>query len=81
MLALPTTDWRETPFTTAQALAEAPAKAQWVEQEGVDHVFTHFSLALRVFEARVDTADPAWAWTPLAQARAAVPSLFAKALR
>ena len=81
MLALPTTTWRAEPFSTAEALAVAPTAADWIETGSVEHVFTHFSLTLRVFEARLETADPAWTWTPLSEARAAVPSVFAKALK
>ena len=81
MLALPTTDWRAEPFTTADALAAAPMAANWIEVGSVEHVFTHFSLTLRVFEARVEAADPAWVWTPISEARADVPSVFAKALK
>ena len=80
MLALPTTDWRAGPFTNAEALASAPMAADWTEAGSVEHVFTHFSLTLSVFEARVAANDAAWIWTPLSEARAAVPSVFAKAL-
>ena len=81
MLALPTTTWRAEPFSTAEARAVTPTAAAWIETGLVEHVFTHFSLTLRVFEARLETADPAWIWMPISEARAAVPSVFAKALK
>ena len=81
MVALPTTDWRAAPFTEAEALAAAPAVADWIDAGSVEHVFTHFSLTLRVFEARVVANAAAWIWTERAEALASVPSVFAKALK
>ena len=81
MLALPTSEWRATVFTDAEAIAAAPAPGAWRDGGAVEHVFTHFSLALRVFEAQADVADPAWIWTTLSDAAGDVPSLFAKALK
>ena len=80
MLALPTTDWRTAAFTDAEALVAAPLAGPWRPRQSVEHVFTHFSLTLRVFEVSLDRPDAAWIWTPLSQAVASVPSLFAKAL-
>ncbi len=81
MLALPTSDWRPDPFTTAEAVAAAPIAAAWVDAGAIEHAFTHFSLTLRVFEAHANGGDDAWIWTPLDDARASVPSAFAKALK
>jgi hypothetical protein len=43
-------------------------------------VFTHFSLSLTVYEARVKDRSPAFAWKPLAEAAPAMPSVFRKAV-
>jgi A/G-specific adenine glycosylase len=77
MLALPTTSWRADPWTRAEALAVAPVTAAWRRAGAVEHVFTHFSLTLEVYDAE---ADADLIWTDLADARRAVPSVFAKAL-
>ncbi len=80
MLALPTTDWRAAPWTRAEALTVAPAQAAWRRVGAVEHVFTHFSLTLEVFEA--DTTDAGdLIWTAPDRAIRAAPSVFAKALR
>ena len=46
----------------------------------MNHVFTHFSLDLRVLGAQAGGAEPAFVWTPLATALADTPSVFRKAL-
>ena len=81
MLGLPTTPWRTALWTRADALAHAPPAAGWRPAGEVEHVFTHFSLTLAVWEARADDADPEYVWTPLAEALQSTPSVFAKALR
>ncbi len=81
MLALPTTAWREAPWSVAEALAEAPTPADWRAAGEVEHVFTHFSLTLAIYAAGSDGPDAPLIWTPLDEAAAATPSLFAKALR
>ncbi|HWA61420.1 MAG TPA: A/G-specific adenine glycosylase [Caulobacteraceae bacterium] len=71
MLALPTTDWTATP--------PGPPAGDWRGLGEVDHVFTHFALTLKVFEG--EAWDGALEWTDPADAEAAMPSVFAKALR
>ena len=78
MLALPTTDWRATPFTDAEAVAAAPVGADWRPAGEIRHVFTHFALELRVFRAEDDWPDAIW--TPRAELEA-MPSVFLKAAR
>ncbi len=80
MLGLPTSDWRSRPWTHAEALAAAPSKADWRLIGAVDHVFTHFSLTLSVYEAPGAAAPPDTIWTGLQQAIDATPTLFRKAL-
>jgi A/G-specific adenine glycosylase len=86
MLGLPTTDWRVGPWTSAEARPLAPCRGAWREQGVVEHVFTHFSLSLKVLalEARAETVawpDPAVTWMRLDEAKAATPTLFRKALQ
>jgi A/G-specific adenine glycosylase len=78
MLALPTSDWRTGTWDDAEALAAAPAPADWRAVGEVEHVFTHFSLTLRLLRAEGD-AD-GLIWTPRAGLDA-LPSVFLKAAR
>lgn len=74
MLGLPTSDW-----ATGESDPVPPVEADWREAGAVEHVFTHFSLTLTVMTARVD-ADGPYRWMPIEAARAALPTVFAKAL-
>ena len=78
MLALPTSDWRATGWDDDEALAAAPVGAPWRPVGEVEHVFTHFSLTLRLLRAEGD-AD-GFIWTPRAGLDA-LPSVFLKAAR
>lgn len=80
MLGLPTSEWRATPFEDAEARAAAPVAAAWRDLGAVEHVFTHFSLTLRVFAAAKDEDDGAFVWTPR-EGLSALPSVFLKAAR
>ena len=77
MLGLPTSEWRATPYDDAEAVAAAPVAAAWRDLGAVEHVFTHFSLTLRVFAA-VGAGD--FVWTPR-EGLGALPSVFLKAAR
>ncbi len=81
MLALPTSDWRPEPFSFDEAVAAAPAPAAWRSAGAVEHVFTHFALSLTVLRADDDAWPDAVSWTPLAEAGAGLPTVFAKALK
>jgi A/G-specific adenine glycosylase len=78
MLGLPTSDWRATPFADLEAMAAAPAAADWRPVGEVEHVFTHFSLTLRLFRAEGDAAY--MVWTKRAGLDA-LPSVFLKAAK
>jgi A/G-specific adenine glycosylase len=81
MLGLPTTPWRTTPWSEAEAAAAAaPAPASWRDIGRVEHVFTHFSLDLRVLTAPSRVAVESLLWTLRAEALTATPSVFRKAL-
>jgi A/G-specific adenine glycosylase len=76
MLALPTSEWRGSALTDEEALAAAPTAAQWRTAGEIEHVFTHFSLNLRVLRADGDAADVVWT-----RDLAVLPSVFLKAAR
>ncbi len=78
MLALPTSDWRAVGWDDEEALAAAPVGAQWRPVGEVEHVFTHFSLTLRLLRAEGE-AD-GFIWTPRSGLEA-MPSVFLKAAR
>ncbi len=63
--------------STDRGPAEAPP---WRRVGAVEHVFTHFSLTLEVFEAEAADAD-GLIWTAPDRAVREAPSVFAKALR
>lgn len=72
MLGLPTSDWSEAPDPTP------PFAGDWREAGAIDHVFTHFALTLTVMTAEAGDAD--LIWTNPNAARAALPTVFRKAL-
>jgi A/G-specific adenine glycosylase len=79
MLALPSTPWVEGgPWPLSDALAHAPAKAQWREAGAVRHVFTHFALELRIFVAAARTL-PDGERRDLAALETGLPTVFKKA--
>jgi A/G-specific adenine glycosylase len=53
MTELPGTAWRDTPWTVAEALADAPMPVEWRAAGQVRHVFTHFELIIDVLSAHV----------------------------
>ncbi len=75
MLGLPTSDWTSAP---PPGLPGAPTTADWRDMGEIEHVFTHFSLTLRVLRAEGQAADVVW--TDRA-GLAALPSVFLKAAR
>ncbi|WP_419319803.1 A/G-specific adenine glycosylase [Caulobacter sp. ErkDOM-E] len=77
MLGLPTSDWRSAPWSDEEALAAGPTAAAWRDRGAIEHVFTHFSLTLRVFAADGANAGD-FVWTPR-QGLGALPSVFLKA--
>ncbi|MES2344280.1 MAG: A/G-specific adenine glycosylase [Pseudomonadota bacterium] len=78
MLALPTSDWRAAPFTEAEALAAAPAPADWRQVGEVEHGFTHFTLTLKLLRAEGEARDVIW--SPRRDLDG-LPSVFLKAAR
>jgi A/G-specific adenine glycosylase len=78
MLALPTSDWRATPWSDAEAIAAAPIAAPWRAAGEIEHAFTHFSLTLRVFRAEGDWERAIWTAPAGLEG---LPSVFLKAAR
>jgi A/G-specific adenine glycosylase len=78
MLGLPTTDWTASGPDAAAVAAAAPARLHWREAGTVDHVFTHFSLELRVLSAEGLATDVEWLSL---DALGDLPSVFLKAAR
>ncbi len=82
MLGLPTTPWRGSPWSEAEALAQAPGRGgAWRGVGAVTHVFTHFALDLVVFASSRLEPEEELIWTPCEEALASMPSVFAKCLR
>ena len=84
MTELPGTEWG--PARLVQAEALAPVAADWRRAGEVRHVFTHFSLTLDVFAARVADAgsvriDGAYAAPVATLADEALPSLMRKCVK
>lgn len=76
MLALPSSEWGAA-LVGAEA---APVSADWRGAGVITHVFTHFSLTLKVWRAEAHTRSDGFIWTPLAEAKQAMPTVFRKAL-
>ncbi|MEO0884205.1 MAG: A/G-specific adenine glycosylase [Pseudomonadota bacterium] len=77
MLGLPGSEWGD---VSADEIAGAPAKAAWQHCGEVRHVFTHFSLALQVWQGGLNGERPDGVWVQTRDVEG-LPSVFAKALR
>lgn len=80
MLALPTSEWRAAPYPEVEAIANAPADADWRAVGEIEHVFTHFSLTLSIMRAEADGEAGELLWSTRRDL-AALPSVFLKAAR
>jgi len=84
MMEVPSTEWRAKPPSARLAAAAAPAPATWRVLPGtVQHGFTHFALALKVWAARAARRPRAkGVWCPgEALATQALPTVMKKILR
>jgi A/G-specific adenine glycosylase len=80
MAEIPGSDWLAK-FDKERALADAPFEANWQKVPGsVSHVFSHFSLELRVFTAEVsrNTRAPENCWWSREIDAEALPSVMRK---
>jgi A/G-specific adenine glycosylase len=82
MIELPSTPWRETPWTEAEAITAAPAPVGWTALPGtVQHGFTHFRLELALLTGTTDNPPPGiWA-TPAQFKDYAFPTLTRKLVK
>lgn len=69
LMEVPTSDWRDTPWSSSAARREAPAAARWRSLPSVvRHGFTHFQLEIGVFAGKVDGRTAvAGIWCPPAR--------------
>ena len=82
MIEVPSTDWRDAPWSEPEALDAAPFKADWRPLPGqVRHVFTHFELRLAVMMGRVKD-DRRFLWSAIDElGDHALPSVMNKIVR
>jgi len=80
---IPSTPWREAPWSFEEARSEAPVEADWLPVTGeVVHVFTHFRLVLQVVLGQVAEPGPAGDWvTPENFGDYALPTAMKKVAR
>jgi A/G-specific adenine glycosylase len=82
MTELPGTPWRETTWTTAEALTVAPMQLDWREAGQVRHGFTHFELIIDVMAAHVPLIEAEGFAHPRDRLEdAALPSVMWKCVR
>ncbi len=84
MMEVPSTAWRDTPWSAAEAACAAPVVADWKPVRGVvRHTFTHFHLELEVRTARTGAkAGPEGVWCPPGRfGEHALPTVMKKIVR
>ena len=82
MTELPGTPWRPEPWTETEAIAAAPAAAEWRHAGQAFHGFTHFELAIDVYAATVPTIDAEGFLRPAsALADEAIPTVMRKCIK
>jgi A/G-specific adenine glycosylase len=82
MTELPGTAWRDARWPAAEALHQAPMRADWRPAGEVRHGFTHFELRLDLFAARVERIDAeGFLRSVAALATEALPSVMRKCVR
>ena len=80
MLGLPTSDWGGRPLSDKDAVAAAPTAGNWRHAGAIEHVFTHFSLTLKVWRCEDGKDFDGAVWTPI-ERLGVLPSVFLKAAR
>ena len=82
MTEFPGTPWRDTPWTTQDALAHAPMPADWQPAGKILHGFTHFTLEILLLVAAVPRIQADGFVRPIASlAEEALPSVMRKCAR
>ena len=82
MIEIPSTPWRATPWTLAEAAGAAPAPVCWRPLPGiVRHGFTHFDLELAVVTGRAEECGNGL-WSPIDRlSEHALPTVMKKLVR
>ncbi len=83
MLALPSSDWRAARWSETEAMAAAPAMADWRSVGEVEHGFTHFTLTLQLLRAEGEAdgvTQGGVIWSPRRDLDG-LPSVFLKAAK
>jgi len=82
MMEVPSTAWRATPWSEAEAKRAAPFRARWRRVPGaVRHGFTHFDLELEILAARVNGRRAPGLWVAPGRIKdQALPSLMKKVI-
>jgi A/G-specific adenine glycosylase len=82
MIEIPSTPWREEPWTLDEAIAAAPAPVPWTRLPGtVRHGFTHFRLELALLAGTTPDPPPGL-WSPVGRlGEHALPTLMKKVAR
>jgi len=81
MMEVPTTEWRERPWSDTEVAAAAPIPAAWRRLDSaVRHTFTHFHLELEVYAATVGDTDGIWC-PPDGLGAYALPTVMKKVVR
>lgn len=82
MLELPGSEWRDRPWTKAEAEGAAPQPAAWKLIGQASHSFTHFELRLDIYAARVSTITAEGALHAVESlGTAALPSVMRRCIR
>ena len=87
MMELPSTPWREAPWSAEEVRGKAPITSEWTVLPGlVRHTFTHFHPEMTVWAGRVAGTRPSGTtdgrWVPLdGLADEALPSVMRKLVR
>ena len=80
MAGLPTSAWVDDSLSPDDVRAGVPADGAWRSLGSVEHVFTHFSLTLEVYEAEAGPTLSDIGWVDRTAARESLPTVFRKAL-
>jgi A/G-specific adenine glycosylase len=84
LMEMPSTPWREAPWTVDEAVGSAPAKARWRSLDGVvRHGFTHFDIEMTVIAGKANgKTRPRGVWSQVDRlSDHALPTLMKKVVR
>jgi A/G-specific adenine glycosylase len=84
LMEVPSTPWRDAPWSVAEAICDAPAAVDWRALDGtVRHGFTHFEIEMRVVAGRAQGRRlPEGVWSQVDRlSDLALPTLMKKVVR